>query len=760
MKRDAGKNQILQKNCEGRMCVKKYSILLIISILSIMLIAGCGGGGGSTGVIPNNGSVTTIDPTATPGTLVEVPGNPTATPGSTIPSNLPTGAFKVEVQFPGSGSGLRAKDLAGSDLPYNSHTLRVTITGEAIATSIVGERNDLDPTGAGTYTLTVSNVPVGLNTANIQVLDPSGNILCQRKHGFYMTPGTTEGPGLILLGVAIDSNGACNPSNIDLPAGTTIAFQNQDYVNDRSVKMNSSALTIGPIGKATHITQPVTAEVYQSVNQLFNTEGTFTYDSSFGAPGRVLVYGLPTLTSITPDKDSTNGTTSVGFTLTGTNFGTSQASVNGEVKFIQVQENDPNNPWGTIYTVSTITSWANTSIAGSINLPEGKYRIEVKVRGENTTEAVYFYKGTGNYQVIVGGPQITGFSPAYGVEGDTITITGNYFSTTPSENVVKFNGVEGTTLTATATQLTVSIPSGATSGLISVSTISGTTSTSSPITVWLMQSSGTTSNLKAVRFVSASTGWAVGDNGTVLKTTNEGNTWTSQSLGTSENLSGICYANGNNIIISAANGQTLYKTTDGGNNWSSTATGKSNVGFTFGDMNTGWYITGFNTVYKSVDGGSTWNTVNTGMTPAIYGLYPYNANIVWVMGDGGVRATTDGTNWSSKITGSGSFTVAHFISATEGFVAGWQSKLRYTNDGGSTWTVKNSGLAGSDRIDGVMAFDANYLWLQNSGANISMTANGGSNWKTIASQMNSWYMVDSTHAWAVRNNGKIFRYTP
>ncbi|MEQ8171887.1 MAG: hypothetical protein ABRQ38_23550, partial [Candidatus Eremiobacterota bacterium] len=89
--------------------MKKYSILLIISILTIILIAGCGGGGGSTGVIPNNGSVTTIDPTATPGTLVEVPGNPTATPGSTIPSNLPTGTFKVEVQFPGSGSGLRAK---------------------------------------------------------------------------------------------------------------------------------------------------------------------------------------------------------------------------------------------------------------------------------------------------------------------------------------------------------------------------------------------------------------------------------------------------------------------------------------------------------------------------------------------------------------------------------------------------------------------------------------------------------------------------
>ncbi|MEQ8172762.1 MAG: formylglycine-generating enzyme family protein, partial [Candidatus Eremiobacterota bacterium] len=295
----------------------------------------------------------------------------------------------------------RAKELAGSDLPYNSHTLRVTITGEAIATSIVGERNDLDPTGAGTYTLTVSNVPVGLNTATIEVLDPSGNLLCQRKHGFYMTPGATEGPGLILLGIAIQGDGSYVPQNIDIPEGSSISFQNHDYTNDRTASMSGGTVTVGPIGHATHVTQPVTAEVFPAVNQLFNTQGQFDYD---GQTGRVLVYGLPTLTSVTPDKDTDNGTTYVSFTLTGTNFGTSQASVNGAVRFIQVNENDPNNPWGTVYTIASYGLWSNTSIRGSINLPAGKYRIEVSARGENTTEAVFFYKGTGNYQVIVGEP--------------------------------------------------------------------------------------------------------------------------------------------------------------------------------------------------------------------------------------------------------------------------------------------------------------------------------------------------------------------
>jgi formylglycine-generating enzyme required for sulfatase activity len=381
--------------------VKKYSILFAIFILAIVLIAGCGGGGGSTGVVPNNVTTNPADPTPTPGTLVQVPGNPTNPSNPTLPSNLPTGTFKVEVKFPGAGAGADMKELLGSDLPYNSHTLKVTITGEAIATSIAGQRNDLDPTGAGTYTLTVPNVPVGLNTATIEVLDPGGNLLCQRKHGFYMTPGATEGPGLILLGVAIQGDGSYIPVNIDIPQGSSISFQNHDYTNDRTASMNSGALTVGPIGHATHITQPVTAEVFPAENHLFNSIGEFDYD---GQSGRVLVYGLPTLTSVTPDKDSTNGTTDVGFTLTGTNFGTAQAGVNGEVRFIQVNEGDPGNPWGTVYNPSSFTSWGNSSIVGSISLPEGKYRIEVGVRGENTTETVFFYKGTGTYQVIVGEP--------------------------------------------------------------------------------------------------------------------------------------------------------------------------------------------------------------------------------------------------------------------------------------------------------------------------------------------------------------------
>lgn len=59
-------------------------------------------------------------------------------------------------------------------------------------------------------------------------------------------------------------------------------------------------------------------------------------------------------------------------------------------------------------------------------------------------------------------------SPLKGGIGSTVTITGNNFSATPSENRVRFGAVEATVLTATVNQLTVSVPAGASIGPVSV----------------------------------------------------------------------------------------------------------------------------------------------------------------------------------------------------------------------------------------------------------------------------------------------------
>lgn len=71
-------------------------------------------------------------------------------------------------------------------------------------------------------------------------------------------------------------------------------------------------------------------------------------------------------------------------------------------------------------------------------------------------------------------PSITSFTPTSGVVGDTVIITGSEFGTTPGTNTVKFNGATAVVTAASATSLTVTVPSAATSGAISVTTTAGT----------------------------------------------------------------------------------------------------------------------------------------------------------------------------------------------------------------------------------------------------------------------------------------------
>jgi gliding motility-associated-like protein len=65
-------------------------------------------------------------------------------------------------------------------------------------------------------------------------------------------------------------------------------------------------------------------------------------------------------------------------------------------------------------------------------------------------------------------PAITSVTPSSGNIGSSVTITGTNFSTTPANNLVRFNGVAATVTASSATSITTSVPVGATTGKIQV----------------------------------------------------------------------------------------------------------------------------------------------------------------------------------------------------------------------------------------------------------------------------------------------------
>jgi photosystem II stability/assembly factor-like uncharacterized protein len=119
---------------------------------------------------------------------------------------------------------------------------------------------------------------------------------------------------------------------------------------------------------------------------------------------------------------------------------------------------------------------------------------------------------------------------------------------------------------------------------------------------WVLQPSGTNSELYSVWFVDANLGFAAGNN-VLLKTTNGGGTWS--PLGLSGGVK-VVFANAD--IGYVGNGNALYKTNNGGQNWAPLPLPEVNgdlVDLHLIDAQT-CYALFSNTVLRSTDGGQSW----------------------------------------------------------------------------------------------------------------------------------------------------------
>ncbi len=148
----------------------------------------------------------------------------------------------------------------------------------------------------------------------------------------------------------------------------------------------------------------------------------------------------PTIISFSP----TEGIEGATVIITGTNFSTT-ASAN-VVTF---------NGTAATITEATATQITTTAPTGATT---GK--IAITVNSKTVISATDF--------TVDFPPSITSFTPTSGAVGATVTITGANFSTVVSENIVKFNNTAATVTAATATQITTTVPTGATTGKITV----------------------------------------------------------------------------------------------------------------------------------------------------------------------------------------------------------------------------------------------------------------------------------------------------
>ena len=114
-------------------------------------------------------------------------------------------------------------------------------------------------------------------------------------------------------------------------------------------------------------------------------------------------------------------------------------------------------------------------------VPTGRFtglvdEVQVYNHALNSSEVDYLFQNPA--AVSLGCPFISSFFPLIARPGESVTIAGNNFSTTPADNVVYFGAVRAVVTQATVSSLTVITPSGAIYGPITV-TVNGLTAASS-----------------------------------------------------------------------------------------------------------------------------------------------------------------------------------------------------------------------------------------------------------------------------------------
>jgi|GEM_PF-3991497 len=214
-----------------------------------------------------------------------------------------------------------------------------------------------------------------------------------------------------------------------------------------------------------------------------------------------------------------------------------------------------------------------------------------------------------------------------------------------------------------------------------------------------------TDTLRCVYFTDNSTGYAVGAKGQIVKSIDGGNTWLPQVSGTTALLRSVHFPTHDTGYAAGGNG-VILKTIDGGNNWMPQISGTTQdlIAIRFPSPDTGYAVSSLPTFFsgiilKTVDGGNSWNTIYTD-TNGFLTVFPVTNDIVYAAGDSGViiKSTDGGATWIPKPTGNlNRIRASFFLSADTGYVAGEAGTVLFTNDGGNTWTnqsIQTTGLLG------------------------------------------------------------------